>query len=59
MDSAIKMLTLMLAPETVIVIKSIVPIGTSTIIARRLEANLIRVALNPEFLSEGIALCDF
>ncbi|MBI1903527.1 MAG: UDP-glucose/GDP-mannose dehydrogenase family protein [Planctomycetia bacterium] len=49
-------------PQTTVVIKSTVPVGTNAAVARRL-AELCRrpvdVASNPEFLREGSAIDDF
>ncbi len=50
-----------LEPQTVVVIKSTVPVGTNAQVTRRLEQQLGRpvdVASNPEFLKEGSALED-
>ncbi len=50
-----------LEPQTVVVIKSTVPVGTNAQVTRRLEEKLGRsvdVASNPEFLKEGSALED-
>jgi UDPglucose 6-dehydrogenase len=51
-----------LAPETVVVTKSTVPVGTNAGIRRRLRERTGRecdVASNPEFLKEGAAIDDF
>jgi UDPglucose 6-dehydrogenase len=51
-----------LSPETIIVTKSTVPVGTNAGIYERLWERLGRrqdVASNPEFLKEGAALDDF
>lgn len=51
-----------LDPDSVIVIKSTVPVGTNAELARRLAARAgrpIEVASNPEFLKEGAAIDDF
>lgn len=48
-----------LAPNTVVVTKSTVPIGTAERIAKRLGRSDVYVAANPEFLAEGTAVNDF
>jgi len=51
-----------LSPETLVVIKSTVPVGTNAMLAARLAqaaGRLCRVASNPEFLKEGAAIHDF
>jgi len=51
-----------LAPEAIVVLKSTVPVGTNTAVARRLRELSGRdcdVANNPEFLKEGTAIDDF
>jgi UDPglucose 6-dehydrogenase len=51
-----------LTPETIVVTKSTVPVGTNAGIYKRLKEKLGReqdVASNPEFLKEGAALDDF
>jgi UDPglucose 6-dehydrogenase len=57
------MLAEVIAPDTIVVTKSTVPVGTGDEIERilraaRPEAN-ISVASNPEFLREGAAIADF
>ena len=46
-------------PDTVIVIKSTVPVGTGAKALRSLGRSDLHVASNPEFLREGTALRDF
>ncbi len=49
-------------PETIVVLKSTVPVGTNAAVTARLEKRLGRpchVASNPEFLKEGTAIDDF
>lgn len=58
-DSAIEMVADNLQPESIIVIKSTVPIGTSGSFAEFLSQKNIKIASNPEFLSEGNALFEF
>jgi UDPglucose 6-dehydrogenase len=51
-----------LEPETIVVVKSTVPVGTNTQIAARLQELTGRechVGSNPEFLKEGTAINDF
>jgi UDPglucose 6-dehydrogenase len=51
-----------LAPESIVVIKSTVPVGTNAAMTQRLRAATGRdvdVASNPEFLKEGAAINDF
>lgn len=52
----------LLSPETIVVIKSTVPVGTNRAVAdrlRQLTGREVHVASNPEFLKEGCALADF
>jgi UDPglucose 6-dehydrogenase len=58
-DSAIKMVADKLQPESIIVIKSTVPIGASGSFSEFLSQKNIGIASNPEFLSEGNALFEF
>lgn len=49
-------------PESVVVIKSTVPVGTNAKLAQRMSQKAgrpIEVASNPEFLKEGAAIDDF
>ncbi len=49
-------------PETILVLKSTVPVGTNAAVTARLARQLGRpcnVASNPEFLKEGTAIDDF
>jgi UDPglucose 6-dehydrogenase len=60
--SVIKTLAPLLDEETVVVIKSTVPVGTNAEAARRLRdltGRDVDVASNPEFLKEGAAIDDF
>lgn len=55
-------IALQLRPDTIVVTKSTVPVGTCAGIEQRLEARtgrMCRVASNPEFLKEGAAIEDF
>lgn len=49
-------------PQTVVVVKSTVPVGTNAAVAQRLAertGRTVEVVSNPEFLKEGAALDDF
>lgn len=46
-------------PESILVVKSTVPVGTGQIIVDSIDRNDIFVASNPEFLREGTAIRDF
>jgi UDPglucose 6-dehydrogenase len=51
-----------LAPDSVVVIKSTVPVGTNAQLAQRMTQKAgrpVEVASNPEFLKEGAAIDDF
>ena len=59
---AVRELAKVIAPGTVVVTKSTVPVGTGDEIERILKeegADRIAVASNPEFLREGAAIADF
>ncbi len=47
-----------LAPGTIIVNKSTVPVGSTLVVERVLDRNDISVVSNPEFLREGTAVAD-
>jgi len=52
----------LLGPETIVVIKSTVPVGTNRAVRERLcklTGREVDVASNPEFLKEGCAIDDF
>lgn len=52
----------LLTPDTIVVIKSTVPVGTNRAVAHRLcqlTGRQVDVASNPEFLKEGCAIDDF
>jgi UDPglucose 6-dehydrogenase len=48
-----------LAPDTVVVNKSTVPVGSTLVVERALGRGDISVVSNPEFLREGTAVHDF
>ena len=48
-----------LAPDTVIINKSTVPIGSTQVVADALGRDDVHVVSNPEFLREGHAVSDF
>jgi UDPglucose 6-dehydrogenase len=48
-----------LNPGTIVVNKSTVPVGTTTLVATTLKRDDIPVVSNPEFLREGTAVSDF
>ena len=48
-----------LLPGTVVVNKSTVPVGSSTLVAQWLDRDDVYVVSNPEFLRQGTALYDF
>ncbi len=58
-DAATDDIAQALAPNTVVVTKSTVPIGTAQRITQRLGRGDVYVAANPEFLAEGTAVSDF
>ena len=60
--SALESIAPHLAHDAVVVVKSTVPVGTNTLVARRLKeltGREVDVASNPEFLKEGCAIDDF
>ena len=64
LESAIADIAPHLAPKTVVVNKSTVPVGTADFVAERLQSlgvdpTSFAVASNPEFLKEGSAVEDF
>ncbi|MBI1347611.1 nucleotide sugar dehydrogenase [bacterium] len=51
-----------ITPQTIVVVKSTVPVGTNRKVFERLSektGRLVRVCSNPEFLKEGCAIDDF
>ncbi len=49
----------MLPPESVVVNKSTVPVGSTRVVEQALGRDDVKVASNPEFLREGSAVHDF
>jgi UDPglucose 6-dehydrogenase len=58
-DHAVGELAGLLGHGSVLALKSTVPVGTTRLIADRLNGTGIRVVSNPEFLREGHAIYDF
>jgi len=58
-NSAVDMVSSKLNRNSVVVMKSTLPIGTAEKFSRKLAYRGIAVATNPEFLAEGSALQDF
>jgi UDPglucose 6-dehydrogenase len=58
-DNAIDSLIKVLSPGSIVVIKSTVPVGTCSSLAKQLSRSDLHIVSNPEFLSEGRALEDF
>ena len=48
-----------IAPQTIIINKSTVPIGTNASIQATIQRNDVSIVSNPEFLREGVAVTDF
>jgi UDPglucose 6-dehydrogenase len=63
METVAREIAPLLQPDTVVVNKSTVPVGTTRLVARWLAESGVthdaRVASNPEFLREGTAVRDF
>jgi UDPglucose 6-dehydrogenase len=58
-EQALRTIAPRLAQDTIVVMKSTMPIGSCRKFAEDLAPFSLRVASNPEFLSEGRALLDF
>ncbi|NGY61765.1 UDP-glucose/GDP-mannose dehydrogenase family protein [Lentzea sp. NEAU-D13] len=58
-EAAVAEMKDLLAPETVVVNKSTVPVGTAKRVLELLDRDDVFVASNPEFLREGSAVKDF
>ena len=48
-----------IAPQTIIITKSTVPIGTNASIQATIQRDDVSIVSNPEFLREGVAVTDF
>lgn len=57
-EAVIRQLADGLTPQSVVVVKSTVPVGTTARLSRRFDGRL-RLVGNPEFLREGSAVSDF
>ena len=58
-EAAVDRLGAVMSPDSVVAIKSTVPVGTSAAMGKRLRGSHIRVVSTPEFLREGRAVHDF
>ena len=58
-EAAAKSISPHLAPDTVIINKSTVPVGSTGVVADALGRDDLHVVSNPEFLREGHAVSDF
>lgn len=58
-EAAAREIAQVLPYESIVVNKSTVPVGSTTIVARALQRPDVRVVSNPEFLREGSAVQDF
>jgi UDPglucose 6-dehydrogenase len=59
LDTAIDQLRTTLPADSVVVLKSTVPVGTNRRVVERLARPDVSVVSNPEFLREGLAVDDF
>ncbi len=59
LEDAVHTMSDALAPGTVVVNKSTVPVGSTVLVEQALERDDIPVVSNPEFLREGSAVADF
>jgi UDPglucose 6-dehydrogenase len=59
LNSVVRQLVGIAVPNSILVIKSTVPVGTGQTIANTLNRTDVFVASNPEFLREGTAMNDF
>ena len=59
LNSVTSQLSAIAPPDSIIVVKSTVPVGTGQRLSESLKRNDIFVASNPEFLREGTAMRDF
>lgn len=58
-EAAARQISPHLAPDTVIINKSTVPVGSTRVVADALDRDDVHVVSNPEFLREGHAVSDF
>jgi UDPglucose 6-dehydrogenase len=58
-ETAARQISPHLAPDTVIINKSTVPVGSTGVVAAALGRDDVHVVSNPEFLREGHAVSDF
>jgi UDPglucose 6-dehydrogenase len=58
-ESAARDIAPVLPPESIVVNKSTVPVGSTRVVERVLQRPDVRVVSNPEFLREGSAVRDF
>lgn len=58
-EAAARQISPHLAPDTVIINKSTVPVGSTGVVAAALGRDDVHVVSNPEFLREGHAVSDF
>ncbi len=58
-EAAARSISPHLAPDTVIINKSTVPVGSTDVVAQALGRDDVHVVSNPEFLREGHAVSDF
>ena len=59
LDAAVKEIAEFLPPDSVVVNKSTVPVGSAQLVLARLRRSDVSVVSNPEFLREGSAVKDF
>lgn len=58
-ETAARQIAPVLPYESIVVNKSTVPVGSTTVVARAMQRPDVRVVSNPEFLREGSAVQDF
>jgi UDPglucose 6-dehydrogenase len=58
-EAAAKEIAPHLPPDSIVVNKSTVPVGSTTLVERALDRSDVHVVSNPEFLREGSAVADF
>jgi UDPglucose 6-dehydrogenase len=57
--AAVKEISVLVQPDSIVITKSTVPIGTFTEIEKALDRSDVFLASNPEFVREGSAVFDF